>query len=123
MVICDFFLICFIEAPLSVFTRNQRFCEHRDLLRVFGTVRLSGNIFRKKFVNSFLNFSFFERFSVEQDGFFAVSIWGKVVFEFYAYPFWYFLYCKIDGILTIVSFLLSLAISHSASTVEEDMFT
>ena len=30
-------------------------------------------IFEKKF----LDFSFFERFSVEKDGFFAVSSWGK----------------------------------------------
>ena len=29
-----------IEAP-STFTRNETFCEHRGLLRVFGTVKLS----------------------------------------------------------------------------------
>ena len=38
---------------------------------------------------------FFERFLVEQDGFLAVSSWGKMVFG-------YFWRCKIHEILTIV---------------------
>ena len=29
---------CFIKAP-STFTRNETFCEHKGLLRVFGTMR------------------------------------------------------------------------------------
>ena len=47
---------------------------------------------------------FFERFSVKKDGFFAASSWGRMVFEIYAYPFGYFLRCKIDKISTIMSF-------------------
>ena len=47
---------------------------------------------------------FFLMFSVEEDGFFAFSSWGRMVFEIYAYPFGYFWRCKIDEILTIMSF-------------------
>ena len=36
-------------------------------------------------------FCFFLRFSVEEDGFFAVFSWGRMVFETYAHPFRYFL--------------------------------
>ena len=35
-----------------------------------------------------------------------VSSWGKAVFESYGYPFGYFRHCKIDEILTIVSFCI-----------------
>ena len=46
------------------------------LLRVFGTMRFTGDIFWR--TNRFFShFSFVERFSVEQHGFFAVSNWGK----------------------------------------------
>ena len=34
---------------------------------------------------------FFLMFPVEKDGFFAVSSWGRMVFEIYAYPFGDFL--------------------------------
>ena len=45
-VLCDFFFkFVFYQSPPSILTRNQRFCEHRGLLRVFGTVRLTGDIF------------------------------------------------------------------------------
>ena len=70
-------------------TRNETFCEHKGLLRVFDTA-----IYRrpsKNFGIFLLNSSFLERFSVEKDGFFAVSSLEKVIFEF----FWH---CKIDKI-------------------------
>ena len=67
-------------------------------------MRLTGYLLQKffrKLSNFFLYFpDFFEMFPVEKDGFFAVSSWGRMVFEIYAYPFGYFLALKIDEILT-----------------------
>ena len=99
----------FSSKPPSNFTMNKTFCEHKGFLRGFGTMRLTGdlhlNFFRKFEKKLFLIFFlFFERFSVEKDGFFAVSSWGKLVFESNAYPFGYFRPCKIDEVLTKMSF-------------------
>ena len=41
---CDF-PIYFYRNPLTIFTRNETFWEHRWLLRVFGTMRLTGDFF------------------------------------------------------------------------------
>ena len=89
-----FFLICFHQSPPSIFTRNETFCEHKGLLKVFGTMLLAGDLQKKFFVKISKicsQFRVFLRFSVEKDGFFAVSSWGIMVFESYAYPFGYFL--------------------------------
>ena len=79
----------------SIFTRNETFCEHKELLKVFGTVRFTGDLHLKFFSKNVeifsLNFLFFKKFSVEEDGFFAVFSWGRMVFETYAHPFEYFL--------------------------------
>ena len=64
----------------------------------------SETLFKKIFRKKFLNFLFFLKFSVKKDGFFAVSCWGRMVLQIYAYPFGYFWRCKIDEILTIISF-------------------
>ena len=49
-------------------------------------------IFFKKFFEKFrIFFHLFLVFPVERDGFFAVSSWGRMVFEIYVYPFGYFL--------------------------------
>ena len=54
-----FFYFVFIEAP-SIFTRNETFCEHKALLKVFGTMRLAGDLHQKNLrKNFFLNFLFF----------------------------------------------------------------
>ena len=96
-----------IEAP-SIFTRNETFCEHKALLKVFGTMRLAGDLHQKNFrkisKSFFPNFLFFLRFTVEKDGFSVVSSWRRIVFEIYGYPFGIFWRCKIDEILTIMSF-------------------
>ena len=55
--LCDFFPTCGIKAS-TVFTRNETFCEHRGLLRVFGNMRH----FRKKKKNIF----FQKKFPVEE---------------------------------------------------------
>ena len=77
----------------SIFTRNETFCEHKGLLKVFGTVRFTGDFQLKNFSKNdfFKFFVFFLMFSVEKDGFFDVSSWRRMVFEIYAYPFGYFL--------------------------------
>ena len=66
------------KPPPSIFTRDETFFEHEGLLKVFvhcATYRRpSSKNFVEKFRNKiFLNFLFFERFSVEKDGFSAVS--------------------------------------------------
>ena len=93
------FSIFFSSKSPSIFTKNETFCDSKGLVKVFGTMRLQKNcwcpsknfskIFWKKI---FLQFSvFFLRFSVEEDGFFAVFSWGRMVFETYVHPFGYFL--------------------------------
>ena len=58
----------------------------------------------EKFWNFFPPFSvFFLRFTVEK-GFSVVSSCRRIVFEIYGYPFGIFRRCKIDEILTIMSF-------------------
>ena len=93
----------FSSKPPSIFTRNETFCEHKGLLKVFGTMRLTRNqfLFRKISKKNSSIFLFFERFSVENDEFFAVSSWGRMVFEIYAYPFGYFWRCEVDEIVTM----------------------
>ena len=79
----------------SMFARNESVCEHYGLLKVIGTMRLTGDLYQKNFESFrkifFFNFLFFKRFPVQKDGFFAVSSWGRMVFETYAYPSGYFL--------------------------------
>ena len=83
-----FFLICFHRSPPH-FTGNETFCEHEGLLKAFVHYATYRRPSSKKSVNQFSVF-FFE-FSVEKDGFSAVSSWGRMVLETYAYPFGYFL--------------------------------
>ena len=82
----DFFPICFYRHPLSIFTRNERFCEHRGFLRVFGSMRLTGDFILKiseKVSDFFLNFYFFNVL--------LSPVGEKEVFEFSAYPLRYIL--------------------------------
>ena len=80
---CDFFLICFSSKPLSMFTRND---THRGRPRVFGIMRLTGdlrlNIFRKGF--NFFQFLVFREIAVEKNGFCCLQ-WRKSGFEPNAY--------------------------------------
>ena len=67
---CDFFPIYFYRNPLSIFTRKETFCEHRGLLRVFGTMQLTGDFIEKIFSSIF---SFLRGF--------VVSSWGESGFR------------------------------------------
>ena len=105
--ICDFNF--FHRSPSSIFTKNETFCDSKGLVKVFGTMRLQKNVgdlqknFSKTFWKNFGKllkkiqkkypsiFCLFLGFSVEEDGFFVVFSWGKMVFETYAHPFGYFL--------------------------------
>ena len=56
-----FFYFVFIEAP-SIFTRNETFCEHKALLKVFGTMRLAGDFHQETFRKIFSSiFCFFKK--------------------------------------------------------------
>ena len=77
-ILCDFFIICFYRSPLSIFTRNQKFCEHRGLLKISA---LYQEIFFEKSSKIFFNFSFFFRFSAEQDGVFCCFPLAKNTFR------------------------------------------
>ena len=69
--LCDFFLICFHRSPPQILLETKRFAS------------INPETFIKKFFRKiskkFLNF-LFEKFSVEKDGFFAVSSWGRIYF-------------------------------------------
>ena len=54
-------LYLFPSKPPLNFTRNETLCEHKRLLKVFGTMRLTGDL-QKNFL------FFFARFSVEKGG-------------------------------------------------------
>ena len=100
------FQFFFHRSSPSIFTKNG---DSKGLVKVFGTMRLQKNCrwpskkffenilekFRKIFEKNSKNFPsifcLFLRFSVEEDGFFAVFSWGRMVFETYAHPFGYFL--------------------------------
>ena len=47
--LCDFFSNSFSSKLPSLFTRNETFCEHKGLLKVFGTVRFTGDLQLKIF--------------------------------------------------------------------------
>ena len=60
--LCDFFSNSFSSKLPSLFTRNETFCEHKGLLKVFGTVRFTGDLqkfFFRKMTKYFFQFSCF----------------------------------------------------------------
>ena len=49
-----FLKFVFIEvSPPSIFTRNETFCERKGLLKVFGTMRLTGDLYLENFFEKF----------------------------------------------------------------------
>ena len=70
----------FSSMPPLNFSRNETFCEHKGLLGVFGTMRLTGDLHLK--IPSF----FLEGFRLRKILFCCFQL-GKLVFEAYAYPF------------------------------------
>ena len=89
------FKICFHRSLSSMFTRNETFCERKGLqgFRLYGT-------YRRPSSKKFFNYLFFERFSVEKDGFLLFPV-GEEWFSRLVCPFGYFWRCKIDEILTM----------------------
>ena len=67
----------FSSKPLQ-FSRNETFCEPKGLLKVFGAMRLTGNLhqifFSKNSETNSSIFLFFERFSVEKDVFLVFPV-------------------------------------------------
>ena len=103
------FQFFFIEVPpqflpkmkgFATLKDSSRFSALCDFKKIAGNLqknfrkyfgKISGN-FWKKFKKIFPSiFCLFLTFSVEEDGFFAVFSWGRMVFETYAHPFGYFL--------------------------------
>ena len=76
----------FIKAP-SIFTRNETFCEHKALLKVFGTIRLAGDLhqnnFRKYF---FLTFLFFKGLQLRKLGFLLFPVGEELFSRFMGIP-------------------------------------
>ena len=95
----------FLSKTTLDFSENERFCEHRGLLGVFGTMRLTID----------------KRFSVEQNGFFVVSSWEKRFSSIMRIPFEYFWHCKIDRILTIASFCIFKSFNFSNLELSADL--
>ena len=102
-----FFYFVFIEV-LSIFTRNETFCEHKGLLKVFGTMRLTGELHKKfeKFqIFLLLNFLFFQKcFRLRKMGFLLFPVEEEWFSRFMRIPSGIFWRCKIEEILTIISF-------------------
>ena len=103
------FQFFFIEVPPHFLPKMKRFTTLKDSSRFSALCdfkKIAGDLqkkfskifwkifgkFLKKFKKNFPSiFCLFLRFSVEEDGFFAVFSWGRMVFETYAHPFGYFL--------------------------------
>ena len=88
----------------SLFTRNETFCKHKDSLKVFGTVRFTGDLQLKMFSKNdefFPIFCFFEKmFSVEKDGCFMFPVKEEWFSRSMRIPLGNFWHCIIDEILT-----------------------
>ena len=69
---------------------SSRFSALCDFKKFAGDLqKIFSNIFWKNSEKFFPSIFCFLRFSVEEDSFFAVFSWGRMVFETYAYPFGY----------------------------------
>ena len=85
-----FFLICFHRSP-SIFTRNETFCEHKALLKVFGTMRLAGDLHQKIFEKIFfLNFLFFKGLRLRKMGFLLFPVGEELFSRFMGIPSGFF---------------------------------
>ena len=107
--LCEFFSNLFSSKLPSIFTRNEMFCEHKELFKVFGTVRFTGDVqlkFFRKMTNFFLQFSvfFFKCFRLRKMDFLLFPVGEECVSRSMRIPSGIFWRCKIDEILPIVSF-------------------
>ena len=88
-----FFKFVFIKAP-SIFTRNETFCEHKALLKVFGTMRLAGDLHQKNFrkISKIfsLNFLFFKGLRLRKMGFLMFPVGEELFSRFMGFPSGFF---------------------------------
>ena len=104
--LCEFFSNLFPSKPSQFLLETKRFASIKHCSRFSALCDLPETFIKKNFRFRkifFLNFLFL-RFTVEKDGFSVGSSWRRIVFEIYGYPFGFFWRCKIDEILTIMSF-------------------
>ena len=99
----------FFQLSPTFFTENETFCEHKGLLGVFGTMRLTGDFHRKNFpeifgYRIFLSFCFLKNFWLRKMDF-RCSEMGKMVFESNAFPWGSFWHCKQVKVLTMCFYL------------------
>ena len=66
----------FLSNPPSIFTRNEISCVQKGFLRVFGTMRLTGDLHQKIFLfkKNFSDFFVFKIFSVDKDVFYCFKL-------------------------------------------------
>ena len=82
-----FFQMCIIEAP-SFCTGNKTFCEHKALLKVFGTLQLAGDLHKK--IRFFLNFLFFKGLRLRKMGFLLFPVGEELFSRFMGIPSGFF---------------------------------
>ena len=102
--LCDFFSNPFSSKPPSIFTRNETFCEHKGLLKAVGTIRLTGDLHQKIFEKFSLIFCFLKCFRLRKMFFLLFPVGEEWFLRFMRIPSGIFWRCKIDEVLTIMSF-------------------
>ena len=65
---------CAVSKPPSIFTKNETFCEHGGTLRVFGTMRLTGDNLKKTQIFSPHFFCFLRRFRLSKTVFPVLTV-------------------------------------------------
>ena len=103
---CYFFSKFFSSKPPSIFTVNETFCKHKGLLKVFGIMRLTGDLLQKNFRKVSIFFSLFFCFffnvpSCERWVFLLFPVGEEWFSRFMRIPSGYFWRSKIDEILTM----------------------
>ena len=95
----DFFQFVFIEAPPQFLLETKGFASIKKCSRVSAVCDLPETIIEKiskNFDLFFLNFLFFERFSVEKDGVFCCFQMGKNGFRDLCVYFGFFWRCNVN---------------------------
>ena len=88
--------------PPSIFTRNELFCEHKGLLKIFGFMRLTGDLHQKNFRKIFSSiFCFLKDFQLRKMGFLLFPVEEEWFSRFMRVPSGIFWRCKIDEMLTM----------------------
>ena len=91
----------FSSTPPSTFTRNKTFCEQRGLFRVFGTMRLTGDLHQKIYINLQRHRKFDKIFT-------KVSFW--ILLEAWAVPDFQqvkLMFCRIYSAILLLSLALN----------------